>query len=274
MVVLILSGCASTITGSGNGRGAPYATPVAPSTQPPLTAPATTSPTTKPTPPPTSAAPSGGCSGSDAYCEDFSSGAAGWDTGTQPHFFSAYSKYQGGTFEMGERHNAVLTVPAPYDITKAAADDSVRVDLDMILAPTTPRRAIYGASCWNHETHGGETSAFVFYATKGGAQIVLWDDKDGTAHVLKNKAWTNVLRPAPYRNKMRVLCEQRRLNGHPVAELGMSVNGSLLTEIYSQSRKHHAWRTGDRVGLIVGLNKSDVYYDNFAVNSECKGSHC
>jgi hypothetical protein len=265
--LLALSGCASTITGSGNGSGAPVVSSAPPATQPP-SSPAPTAPTTRPPTTPSS----GGCSA--AFCDDFSSPSSGWDTGNERHFFSQYSDYQGGTLRMGERHDAVLTVPAPYVITKAAADDSVQVDVELVPAADSTRHAIYGVSCWNHSAHNGETSAFLFYVTRGGAQIVLWDNADGTAHVLKHKSWTGVLRPRPSRNAMRVLCLQRTVRGRPVAELGMAVNGHVLTTVYSKSAKHHDWRTGNHVALVVGLNRSDVFYDNFTITGECKGSGC
>jgi hypothetical protein len=246
--------------------GAPVAHSVPPSTSPPST------PTTAPATQPPSTPSSGGCAA--AFCDDFSSSSSGWDTGNEPHFFSKYSSYLGGTLRMGERHDAVLTVPAPYVITKAAADSSVQIDVDVILASDTARHSLYGVSCWNHAAHNGETSAFLFYVSHGGAQIVLWDNADGSEHVLKHKSWSNVLRPGPYRNVMRVLCLQRHNRGGTVAELGMSLNGKVLTAFYAKSTKHHDWRVSDRVGLIVGLNKSDVFYDNFAITGECKGSRC
>lgn len=269
--LLISSGCASTITGSGTGSAAIATRPATtPATTPSATPPITTT-TEPPTAPGSSSAP-GGCSA--AYCDDFSSSSSGWDTGNEKHFFSQYSHYQGGTLRMGERHDAVLTVPAPYDITKAAADYSVQIDVDVIPAAHTAGHSIYGVSCWNHEAHNGETSAFLFYVTRSGAQIVLWDDTDGTEYVLKHRSWSNVLRPRPYRNKMRVLCLDRAGRSGPIAELGMSVNGAVLTAFYDKRAKHHAWRTGNRVGLIVGLSRSDVFYDNFTITGECKGSSC
>jgi hypothetical protein len=272
--LLAISGCASVTAGSGSGSGAPItsappSTSSAPSTSspPPSTSSAAPSPSSS-----SSSAPSGGCGG--AFCDDFSSASTGWDVGNEKHFYSEYSKYQGGTFRMGERHNAILTVPAPYDITKAAHDFSVQLDADAILGSTSPKDAVYGLSCWNHEAHNKSTAAFLFYFTRSGAQIVLWDNRDGSVHVLRRLSWSGVLRPAPARNHIRALCLQRTHNGTAVAELGMDVNGHVLTKIYRKGGSSQPWATGDRVGLIVGLTGADVFYDNFEITGECKGSYC
>jgi len=189
--------------------------------------------------------------------------------GNEKHFYSQYDRYQGGTFRMGERHDAILTVPAPY-----ATDDSVQIDVDAILGQKSASDAIYGVSCWNHEAHNHSTSAFLFYFTRTGAQIVLWDDTKGASHVLRKTTWSGVLSPAPARNHVRVLCLQRTHHGAPVAELGMSVNGHVLTKIYRKGGSSASWTTGDRVGLLVGLTGSDVFYDNFVITGDCKGSSC
>ena len=78
-------------------------------------------------------------------------------------------------------------------------------------------------------------------------------------------------RPAPSPNHVRVLCLQRSHNGAPVAELGMSVNGHVLTKIYRMGGSSHPWTTGDRVALLVGLTGADVFYDNFVITGDCKG---
>jgi hypothetical protein len=165
-------------------------------------------------------------------------------------------------------------VPAPYDITQAARDYSVEVDVDAIVGHHSPRDAIYGVSCWNHEARNSSTSAFVFYFTRTGAQIGLWDDATGTSHVLRKTTWSGVVDSAPARNHVRVICLQRTQHGAPVAELGMSVNGHVLTKIYRRGGSSHPWRVGDRVGLLVGLTGADVFYDNFVVAGDCKGSSC
>jgi hypothetical protein len=271
--LLMITGCASTTAGVGGGSG------VAPTTAPPSSSETTTTPpsssdtTTAPSTPVGTSPVAGGCAGD--YCDDFSSASTGWDVGNEKFFFSRYSPYLGGTLQMGERHDSVLTVPAPYDLTKAAADYSVRVDAELIVGSQSPANAIYGLSCWNHKSNKGDTAAFVFYVTKRSAQIVLWDNVDGTEHVLKRKALHNVLQPAPYRNKLRVVCLQRHLpSGTAVAELGMLVNGKVLTDNYSKSTKNHAWDVGDRASLIVGLTNSNAFYDNVVITGECKGSSC
>ena len=263
--LLVTSGCASLTAGSGSGSGAapstsPHSSP-GPSTSPPTT----TSPPTSTTPPstPTTSPGASGCAA--AFCDDFSSTKSGWDVGNEKHFYSQYDSYLGGTFRMGERHDAILTVPAPYDITKASSDYSVQVDAETILGPKSPKDAIYGLSCWNHEAHNKSTSAFVLSFTRKGAQIVLWDNTDGTTHTLKKMSWSGVVRPAPYRNQVRALCVQRKRHGRTYAELGMSVNGRILAKLYPQGGKSEPWTTGNRVGLIVGLTGADVFYDNFSI---------
>jgi hypothetical protein len=271
--ILVLTGCASAITGEGSGSGQAVPTTPPPSSETTTAPPSSSATTTAPsTPAGSSSVSTGGCAGD--YCDDFSSASTGWDVGNEKYFFSRYDPYLGGTMRLGERHDSVLTEPAPYDITKAAADYSVQVDVEAILGPKTASNAIYGISCWNHKSKRGDTAAFVFYFTKRREQIVLWDDTDGTEHVLKSKAWHDVVRSAPQRNDVRVLCLQRNNANGSVAELGISVNGHVLTDLYAKSIKNHPWAVGDRVALLVGLTGSDVFYDNFVITGECKGSTC
>ena len=195
--LLVTSGCASLTAGSGSGSGARRRAPrrtrsPRPSTSPP----STTSRAAVHRHRTVDADASSGASGcAAAYCDDFSSTKSGWDVGNEKHFYSQYDSYLGGTFRMGERHDAILTVPAPYDITKASSDYSVQVDAEAILGPKSPKDAIYGLSCWNHEAHNKSTSAFVFSFTRSGAQIVLWDNTDGSTHTLKKMSWSGVVRP-------------------------------------------------------------------------------
>ena len=48
----------------------------------------------------------------------------------------------------------------------------------------------------------------------------------------------------------------------------------MLTDFYGKSTKNHAWATGDRVALLVGLTGADVFYDNFKITGDCKGPQC
>ena len=269
--LLAVSGCASTTAGTGSGSGtlAPNSPSQAPSTSP--SEPPSSGPSEPPSTSPSTPSNSG-CSGD--FCDDFGSKSSGWDTGNEHFFYSQYSPYLGGTLQMGERHNSILTVPAPYDITKAAHDYSVQIDTQMYVADGSAADSIYGVSCWNHKTNSGGSAAFLFYVSKSGVQIALWDNVDGTEHILKKKSWTNVLLPTPKPNSIRVLCLQRDRRGGTVAELGISVNGNVLTDVYAKSTKNYAWATGDRVALLVGLTGSKVFYDNFEITGDCKGTNC
>ena len=93
-------------------------------------------------------------------------------------------------------------------------------------------------------------------------------------HVLRKLSWSGVLQSAPARNHIRALCLQRAHNGTVVAELGMDVNGHILSKTYRKGGSSHPWSTGNRVGLIVGLTGADVFYDNFVITGDCKGSRC
>jgi hypothetical protein len=266
--LLVLSGCATSVSGSGSGSGVAASSPAGfPSSSP------SEPPASSPSEPASSSTPSNaGCSAD--FCDDFSSKSSGWATGNERHFFSRYASYQGGTFEMGERHDSILTVPAPYDITKAAHDYSVQVDFQMYVGSGSAADAIYGLSCWNHKTDSGDSAAFLFYITETGVQIALWDNVDGSEHILKKKSWSNVLLPAPKANSVRVLCLQRSNRGGPLAELGISVNGNQLIDFYPKTTKNYDWGTGNRVALLVGLTGSNVFYDNFQITGDCKGSYC
>ncbi|HEY2299315.1 MAG TPA: hypothetical protein VGH43_16390 [Jatrophihabitans sp.] len=268
--LLVLAGCATSVSGSGSGSG--VAAPSGPTGFPSSSA--SEPPSSSPSEPPSSGTSSSNTGCSADYCDDFSSNSSGWATGNERHFFSRYASYQGGTFQMGERHNSILTVPSPYDITKAAHDYSVQVDFQMYLGSGSADDAIYGLSCWNHKTGSGDSAAFLFYITKTGVQIALWDNVDGSEHILKKKSWSDVLLPAPQANTVRVLCLQRSNHGGPLAVLGISVNGNQLIETYAKTTKNYDWGTGDRVALLVGLTGSNVFYDNFQITGDCKGSYC
>jgi hypothetical protein len=265
--LLVLAGCATSVNGTGSGSGVPA--PSSPAEPPPS---ASSSSPSEPPSSSTSTPSNAGCSAD--FCDDFSSKSSGWDTGNRRHFFSRYAPYMGGTFQMGERHDSILTVPAPYDITKAAHDYSVQLDFQMYVADDSAADSIYGVSCWNHKTSSGDSAAFLFYITKTGVQIALWDNVDGTEHILKKKSWSDVLLPSPQANTVRVLCLQRTNHGGPVAALGISVNGNELTDLYAKSTKNYDWATGNGVALLVGLTGSNVFYDNFQITGDCKGSDC
>jgi len=53
-----------------------------------------------------------------------------------------------------------------------------------------------------------------------------------------------------------------------------AINGNVLTDVYAKSTKNYAWATGDRVALLVGLTGSKVFYDNFEITGDCKGTNC
>lgn len=270
---LLLAGCASLTSGHGSGSGAPVAATSGPASSP---APAASTPATEPatSSSPASSSPTSGGSCPGAFCDDFSSPRSGWEVGNERFFYTQYSSYQGGTLRMGERHDSILTDPAPYDITRAAADRSVRIDVQAVLGPKSPADAVYGVTCWNHRSRAGDTAAFLFEFTKSGADIVLWDDRTGDTHVLRHKSWRNVLLAPPARNAVRVLCENRTSGGTATAELGMSVNGHVLIKLYPKNGKNAAWSTGKQVGLLVGLTHADVFYDNFVITGECQGTRC
>ena len=62
---------------------------------------------------------------------------------------------------------------------------------------------------------------------------------------------------------------QKHAAGGTEADLTLTVNGAaVLHEQYANSVKNYPWTPGSRAGLLVAGEKSDVFYDNFAVTGK------
>ena len=260
----LVVGCSSTISGHPSIR-----TPRSPVTS---SSHAITTPDF-----PSSSASTGaatGCVATADYCDTFDNSSSGWPDEDPSHYFAKYDSYNGGTYQMGERTNAAISEDAPYDITQAATDYSVQVDVDAALGQSfTPTNEI-GIVCWEHRIGGGTTSAFLLELSESKATIGLWDGTDGSYHEITSAAATGALSPTGWTH-LTALCLTGTSGGSVQAQLSLSVNGSTLVSAnYAKSASTYDWDVGDRVGLLAIGEGSDVFYDNFAITGKCAAISC
>ncbi len=218
-----------------------------------------------------SSAGGGSCVSGAGYCDTFGDASTGWAVENKPHFFAGYDKYLGGTYRVGERTAATVSEPAPTDITKLAADYSVQVDVDAVLANTMPATSSFGISCWEHaSSDGSSTAGFVFLVSATNTSIGLWSDTDGAYHeIVSQPTPPGALKTDGTPNHLTATCVQDRSSGSVQAQLGISVNGaSAVTTTYAKSVKTHTWAVGTHAGLLASGLGSDIFYDNFALTAK------
>ena len=285
---LTVAACASTTSGTGTGptlapttaslpASTPATSPLAPSTSPlaPSTSPvATLAPTSAPpTLMPTRSTQSG-CPTKAKYCDQFADANSGWQVTNESHFFAQYDTYGGGTYRLGERRQATVTEDAPTNITRVSRDYSVLIDVDATPYRTMPFSASAGIDCWEHQT-GGHTSAFLFFVNPTTVEIGLWDETTGAYHKIASKSAAGLVKTEFTANHLTVACLQASRGGGVIAELGIEINGKVaLVAQYAKSTKNYAWDVAPNVGLIASGKGADVFYDNFAITSLCKGDYC
>jgi hypothetical protein len=265
-LALTIAGCSSTISGHPS-----QGTPVTP---------LTSSAGTNTTPDfPTSSTISGaapGCVAAADYCDTFDNPGSGWPAENPSHYFARYDSYNGGSYQMGERTDAALSEDAPYNVTDAAKDHSVQVDVDAAIGQNFGATNEIGIVCWEHpiEGGGGTTSAFLLELSETEATIGLWDGTDGSYHEITSAAAPNALSPTGWTH-LTGLCLLGTPAGSTQAQLSLTVNAALLVSAtYAKSVRTYDWDVGDRVGLLAIGEGSDVFYDNFAVTGRCAGVGC
>lgn len=264
---LLLAGCASVTSGSGNlpsspatsGFFAPLSSlaPSSPATSAPLTS------TAAPTRPSPSGA--GGCLPGSDYCDDFSDATSGWPVMNSAHYYANYDAHGGGTYRMGERTVNAKPQVAPFDITTISKNYGVQVDVDAVLGNKAPSTSYIGLVCWD-QVLGATESAFLFFVTADSVDVTLLPDDGGQPRTIDRNQGGNFVQPYPAANHLTATCVQKHSGGGTVADLTLVVNGaSVLHEQYAKSVKNYPWISGPHVGLLVGGKRSDVFYDNFAV---------
>jgi hypothetical protein len=261
-LAIALTGCSS----SGGGNNPPTRSSV------PGTTAATTPGSSTPSSPPAAA----GCAAAVAYCDTFDDKESGWPQVNQAHYYANYDSYQGGTYRVGERTNAAISQDAPYDISKAASDYSVQVDVDATPGQQFAASNRLGIVCWEHAIPGGggATSAFLLQVSESRAYIGLWDSVDGSYHELKSAPATDALNPSGT-NHLTAQCLQGSDNGSATAQMSLSVNGAKTISVdYAKSAKTYEWAPGASVGVLAIGEGSDIFYDNFAVTGKCSGDFC
>jgi hypothetical protein len=222
-----------------------------------------------------SSAPAG-CVRGAAYCDTFDDPASGWQEANPSHFYAKYDRFDGGSYAMGERTNAAISEDAPYDITEAAADYSVQVDVDALPGQTFSAQDELGFACWEHpiEAGGGRTSAFLLELSERKATIGLWDGTDGSYHEITSAVAPDALSGSGWTH-LTGLCLLGTSTGVPEAQLSLSVNGTeVVTANYDKTAADYDWDVGNSVGLLAIGAGSNVYYDNFAVTGRCTGTSC
>lgn len=218
----------------------------------------------------------GGCAVDADYCDAFDDKSSGWPQTNPSHYYANYDSFQGGTYRMGERTDAAISQDAPYDVTDAANDYSVQVDVDATPGDGFGGNNRVGIVCWEREIEGGggTTSAFLLQLSETEAIIGLWDGTDGSYQQLKSVPAVSALNPSAT-NHLTAQCLQGTENGSAQAQLSLSVNGAEVVSVnYAKSSANYDWNVGKHVGLLVVGAGSDVFYDNFAVTGKCAGDFC
>lgn len=269
---VVLAGCSGS---SSSGH------PPAPATSSALTSasqpvvPPSSSPAVSDTPTQPPVADPTACSPKAAFCDTFSDTGSGWPVDNAEHFYAGYDDYLGGTYRLGERTNAAISQVAPVEITEIAHDYSVQLDVDATLGSQMPAGDIIGFTCWEHEIEGGNgaTSAFLIEVNQTEAKIGLWDDVTGDYHEIASKPAHGVLDPSGT-NHLTAVCIQGNGRSGVEAVLGLKVNRKVLvTAKYAKTAKTYDWSVGKQVGLLAAGEGADVFYDNFAIRSQCQ-SYC
>jgi hypothetical protein len=265
-VAVLLAGC------SGSGTGADKTSP-AHSTAPPSSVVSTPQSST---PEETSSSAAGdGCVTDADYCDTFDDPSSGWPETNPAHYYAHYDTYLGGTYRMGERTDAAISQDAPYDVTDAANDYSVQVDVDATPGDGFGGNNRIGIVCWEHKIEGGDgtTSAFLLQLTETEAIIGLWDGADGSYHELKSVPARAL--DTSETNHLTAQCLQGTKDGQAQAQLSLTANGTEVASLaYAKSLANYDWSVGESVGLLVIGAGSDVFYDNFAVTGKCAGDFC
>ena len=260
VAALVLAGCASTVSGHGSGGSASSASSGFPSSSASSSLGSASS---------SSASGGGGpqsCS-SAAYCDDFSNASSGWPVDNKPHFYANYDTYLGGTYRIGERNDATVSEDAPAKASSISADFSVRLDVDAVLGQHMAKTNAAGMVCWEHTAKDQtSSSAFLFTISGDTAEVGLWDNTDGTYHVIQSKA-SAVLRFDGSVNHITITCKQDTSTGTPRADLSMTVNGQpSLQAGYASNATNFPWTIGDGIGVVASGNGADIFYDNFGAS--------
>jgi hypothetical protein len=266
-LALLLAGCATTVSGHPSHRspapprttgGAVGSTPDFPGTSATSTA-----------------APTECVNGAD-FCDTFADSSSGWPAVNPSHYYADYDSFDGGTYRMGERTNAAISQDAPYDITGAANDYSVQVDVDALPGQGFGPTNELGFVCWEHPVAGraGVTSAFLLELSESKATIGLWDATDGSYHEITSAVATGALSTTGWTH-LTGLCLQGTSAGSAQAQLSLSVAGTpVVSANYDKDVSTYEWGVGEKVGLLAIGEGSDVYYDNFAITGKCAGVSC
>lgn len=230
--------------------------------------------------PSTTASSTASTSGSDscpakaAYCAQFDGSADGWPVTNQTDYFAQYTSYAGGTYRLGQRSAATEVQQAPVDITKISHDYSVQIDVDAIPYHSMPLSTSAGIDCWQHKSNG-HTAAFLFFVDPSTVEIGMWDELNGEYHKIASKSDAGLVKTDGSPNHFTVACVQSSHNGGATAELGIKINGKVaLVTRYDKSLKNYEWSVGPGVGLLASGKGADIFYDNFAVTSLCRGTYC
>jgi hypothetical protein len=223
-----------------------------------------------------SAGQPGGCVPGADYCDTFVDPHSGWPQESPSHFYARYDSYNGGSYAMGERTNAAISEDAPYDITRAAADYSVQLDVDAAPGQGFGAADELGFACWEHAIPGGDgiTSAFLLELSESQATVGLWDGTDGSYHEITSAAAPGALSPTGWTH-LTARCLLGSAGGSTQARLSLAVNGSeVVSTVYDKSVNTYDWDVGNRVGLLAVGPSSNVYYDNFAITGKCTSAVC
>jgi hypothetical protein len=226
--------------------------------------------------PSSTAATTSGCPATADKCDDFSSTSTGWPVTNTANYYANYDNYLGGTYRIGERHDATISEDAPIKATDVSNNYSVQIDADVIAGTGAPATAAAGFVCWEQENSDGDgTTGFVLSINGSTADIGLWDSFDSTYHKIASEPAAGLLNYGGTPNHLTALCIQGTHAGGPQAQIGLAVNGKVaVTAAYDKTVKNYEWSVANGIGVIAEGNGADFFYDNFALTSKCTGDFC
>lgn len=221
------------------------------------------------------------CVGGASYCETFTHGAKGWPTTNDRDYYEGWSTYLNGTYRMVQRKEGAASALAPVGTADISQDYSVQVDVDAVLGARTPPAGQFGIVCWQHPTSdGGSDSAFLLFVGQKSAGSVLWDDQDGSGHVVASQAVGNGVVKVKGVNHLTAQCIQGvdQQSQSAAAQLSLTVNGQkVVSTTYDKSVANYSWNVtstgnGEKSGLGVLASGAgeDVFYKNFAITDRCQ----
>jgi hypothetical protein len=201
-----------------------------------------------------------------AYCDDFSDTSTGWVDGSTANYLLGYSSFGGGSYHVLSRGRGVLYQEAPVDVSRFAPNDAVRIDTDVTPSASTAGDLVVGLRCWGHPARDGSQAGFSAYVYSDRVELTVRGD-NGTTIGLTTQLLPGGLLAPERRAHLALVCLQTGEAGAAEADIALALNGTTVVETtYGHASGDVPWSVGPHVGVLVGEQGGDVYFDNFGVS--------